>query len=144
LDKTNREKAKKYFLFLGVCIFLLLIFINNILAAEKQTILRVGIFLNQTEINIIGGDGTFKIYNLKSNNLVSEEVNKIIKILPHNKGIDILGKGVYSGPIKIVPVGNTKIIVVFNGQKYRYRGKIEIDIDKEHRKLNVKPLLSLI
>jgi len=142
LDKTNREKAKKYFLFLGVCIFLLLIFINNILAAEKQTILRVGIFLNQTEINI-GGDGTFKIYNLKSNNLVSEEVNKIIKILPHNKGIDILGKGVYSGPIKIVPVGNTKIIVVFNGQKYRYRGKIEIDIDKEHRKLNVINIIGI-
>jgi stage II sporulation protein D len=102
----------------------------------------VGIFLNQTEINI-GGDGTFKIYNLKSNNLVSKEVNKIIKILPHDKGIEILGKGVYSGPIKIVPVGNTKIIVVFNGQKYRYRGSIEIDFDKEHRKLNVINIIGI-
>jgi stage II sporulation protein D len=142
LDKINIEKAKKIFLFLGICIFSLLISTNNILSAEKQPILRVGIFLNQTEINI-GGDGTFKIYNLKSNNLVSKEVNKIIKILPHDKGIEILGKGVYSGPIKIVPVGNTKIIVVFNGQKYRYRGSIEIDFDKEHRKLNVINIIGI-
>ena len=140
--KLNIGKVNKFFLFLGICIFLLLISTNNILSAEKQPILRVGIFLNQTEINI-GGDGTFKIYNLKSNNLVSEEVNKIIKILPHNKGIDILGKGVYSGPIKIVPVGNTKIIIVFNGQKYRYRGNIEINIDKEHRKLNVINIIGI-
>ena len=140
--KLNIGKVNKFFLFLGICIFLLLISTNNILSAEKQPILRVGIFLNQTEINI-GGDGTFKIYNLKSNNLVSEEVNKIIKILPHNKGIDILGKGVYSGPIKIVPVGNTKIIIVFNGQKYRYRGNIEINIDKENRKLNVINIIGI-
>jgi stage II sporulation protein D len=142
LEKIDRGKIKKIFLFLGICIFSLLISTNNILSAEKQPILRVGIFLNQTEINI-GGDGTFKIYNLKSNNLVSEEVNKIIKILPHDKGIEILGKGVYSGPIKIVPVGNIKIIVVFNGQKYRYRGNIEIDIDKEHRKLNVINIIGI-
>ena len=140
--KLNIGKVNKNFLFLGICIFSLLISTNNILSAGKQPILRVGIFLNQTEINI-GGDGTFKIYNLKSNDLVSEEVNKIIKILPHDKGIEILGKGVYSGPIEIVPVGNAKIIVVFNGQKYRYRGNIEIDFDKEHRKLNVINIIGI-
>jgi len=142
LIKLNIRKVNNIFLFWGICIFSLLIFTNNILSAEKQPILRVGIFLNQTEINI-GGDGTFKIYNLKSNNLVSKEVNKIIKILPHDKGIEILGKGVYSGPIKIVPVGNTTIIVVFNGQKYRYRGSIEIDFDKEQRKLNVINIIGI-
>jgi len=142
LIKLNIRKVNKIFLFWGICIFSLLIFTNNILSAEKQPILRVGIFLNQTEISI-GGDGTFKIYNLKSNNLVSKEVNKIIKILPHDKGIEILGKGVYSSPIKIVPVGNTTIIVVFNGQKYRYRGSIEIDFDKEQRKLNVINIIGI-
>ena len=142
MEKKDRGKAKKFFLFLGIYIFLLLIFTNNILAAEKLSVLRVGIFLNQTEINI-GGDGTFKIYNLKSNSLVSEERNKIVKLLAHDKGIEILEKGVYSGPIKIIPAGNTKIVVVFNGQKYRYRGNIEIDIDKEHRKLNVINIISI-
>jgi len=136
LRKIDRGKVKKIFLFLGICIFLVLIFFNSVLTAEKQPILRVGIFLDQNEINV-GGDGAFKIYNLKSNGLISEENNKIVKLLPHDKGIEILEKGVYSGPIKIIPVGNTKIMVVFNGQKYRYRGNIEIDIDKEHRKLNV-------
>ena len=139
LKKTGR---KKFFLFLGICIFSLLVFASSVLAVEKQPILRVGIFLNQTEINI-GGDGTFKIYNLESNNLVSEEVNKIIKLSPHDKGIKILGKGVYSGPIEIIPVRNTKIIVMFNGQKYRYRGNVEIDIDKEHRKLNVINIIGI-
>ncbi len=139
LKKTSR---KNFFLFLGICIFSLLIFAGSVLAAEKQPILRVGIFLNQTEANI-SGDGTFKIYNLKSNNLISEEHNKIVKLLPHDKGIEILGKGVYSGPIKIVPVGNTKIIVVFNGQKYRYRGNIEVDINKEYRKLNVINIIGI-
>ncbi len=137
MTKLNIKKVNNFFLFLGVCIFLLLLFNNSILfAAEKKPILRVGIFLDQTEINI-GGNGTFKIYNLKSNDLISEENNNILKLLPHNKGIEILKKGVFSGPIKIIPVGNTKIMVVFDGQKYRYRGNIEIDIDKEHRKLNV-------
>ena len=112
------------------------------LAAEKQSILRVGIFLNQTEINI-SGDGPFKIYNLKSNNLISEEHNKIVKLLLHDKGIEILKKGVYSGPIKIVPIGSTKIIVVFNGQKYHYRGNMEIDIDKEYGKLNVINIIGI-
>ncbi len=140
--KLNIGKVNKNFLFLGICIFSLLISANTILSAEKQPILRVGVFLSQTEVNI-GGDGTFKIYNLKSNNLISEEHNKIVKLLPHDKGIEILGKGVYSGPIKIIPVGNTKIIVVFNGQKYRYRGNIEIDIDKEHRKLNVINIIGI-
>lgn len=136
-------KANKFFLFSGIlCIFSLIIFTNSALAAEKEPVLRVGIFLNQTEVNI-GGDGTFKIYNLKSNGLVSEEKNKIIKLLPHDKGIEILEKGVYSGPIKIIPVGNTKIMVVFNGQKYRYRGNIEIDIDKEYGKLNVINIISI-
>ncbi|MBU1035525.1 SpoIID/LytB domain-containing protein [bacterium] len=119
-----------------------IIFTNNILGAEKQPILRVGIFLNQTETNI-GGDGPFKIYNLKSNNLISEEHNKIVKLSPHDKGIEILGKGVYSGPIKIIPVGNTKIIVVFNGQKYHYRGNMEINIDKEYGKLNVINIIGI-
>ena len=134
--KLNIGKVNNFFLFLVICICSLLIFSNSVLAAEKQPILRVGIFLNQIEVNV-GGDGAFKVYNLKSNSLVSEEHNKIVKLLPHDKGIDILEKGVYSGPIKITPVGNTKIMVVFNGQKYRYRGNIEIDIDKEHGKLNI-------
>ena len=136
-------KVNKFFLFLGIGIFsLFIIFTNNILAAEKQPILRVGIFLNQTEANI-SGDGTFKIYNLKSNNLISKEHNKIVKLLPHDKGIEVMGKGVYSGPIKIIPVGNTKIIVIVNGQKYRYRGNIEIDIDKEHGKLNIINIIGI-
>lgn len=139
LKKTGR---KKFFLFLGICIFLILIFANSVLSAGKSPMLRVGIFLNQTEINI-GGDGTFKIYNLKSKNLVSEERNKIIKMLPHNKGIEILGKGVYSGPINIIPVGNTKIIVIINGRKYRYRGNIEIVIDKDYKKLNVINIIGI-
>jgi len=139
LKKTGR---KKFFLFLGIYIFLLLIFTNNILASEKLPVLRVGIFLNQTEINI-GGDGTFKIYNLKSNSLVSEERNKIIKLLAHDKGIEISGIGVYSGPIKIIPAGNTKVIVVVNGQKYLYRGNIEINIDKEYRKLNIINIIGI-
>jgi len=98
LRKINKGKIKKFFLFLWICIFSLLIFSNSVLAAEKQPILRVGIFLNQTEI-AISGDGAFKIYNLKSNGLVSKERNKIVKLLPHDKGIEILGKGVYSGHI---------------------------------------------
>ena len=140
--KINIGKFNKYFLFLGICIFSLLIFTNIVLIAEKQPILRVGIFLDQTEISI-SGDGTFKIYNLKSNVLVSEERNRVVKLLPHDKGIEILEKGVYSGPIEIIPVGNTKIIVMFNGQKYRYRGNIEIDIDKEYRKLNVINIIGI-
>ncbi|MFH1939352.1 MAG: SpoIID/LytB domain-containing protein, partial [bacterium] len=143
MRKIDRGKTKIFFLFLGIGIFLLfIIFTNNILGAEKQPILRVGIFLNQTETNI-GGDGPFKIYNLKSNNLISEEHNKIVKLSPHDKGIEILGKGVYSGPIKIIPVGNTKIIVVFNGQKYHYRGNMEINIDKEYGKLNVINIIGI-
>ena len=142
MREIDRGKTKIFFLFLGICIFSLIISATNILGAEKQPILRVGIFLNQTESNI-GGDGTFKIYNLKSNNLISEEYNKIIKLLPHDKGIEILGKGVYSGPIKIIPVGKTKIIVMFNGQKYRYRGNIEVDIDKEQGKLNVINIIGI-
>jgi len=142
LIKLNIGKVNKFFLFLGICIFSLLISTNTILSAEKQPILRVGIFLNQTEVNI-GGDGTFKIYNLKSNNLISEEHNKIVKLLLHDKGIEILGKGVYSGPIRIIPVGNTKVIVIVNGQKYRYRGDMEIGIDKEYRKLNVINIIGI-
>lgn len=120
----------------------MIVFANGALSAEKSPILRVGIFLDQTEINI-GGDGTFRIYNLKSKSLVSEERNKIIKMLPHNKGIEILGKGVYSGPINIIPVGNTKIIVIINGQKYRYRGIIEIVIDRDYKKLNVINIIGI-
>jgi stage II sporulation protein D len=142
LIKINIEKFNKYFLLLGICILSLLIFSNIVLTAEKQPILRVGIFLDQIEANI-SGDGTFKIYNLKSNVLVSEERNKGIKLLPRDQGIEILGKGVYSGPIEIIPVGNTKIIVMFNGQKYHYRGKIEIDIDKEDKKLNVINIIGI-
>lgn len=140
--KLNTGKVNKNFLFLGICIFLMIIFANGALSAEKSPILRVGIFLDQTEINI-GGDGTFRIYNLKSKSLVSEERNKIIKMLPHNKGIEILGKGVYSGPINIIPVGNTKIIVIINGQKYRYRGNIEIVIDRDYKKLNVINIIGI-
>jgi stage II sporulation protein D len=143
LIKLDIGKVNKFFLFLGIGIFsLFIIFTNSILAAEKQPILRVGIFLNQIETNI-GGDGHFKIYNLKSNNLISEEHNKIVKLLPHDKGIEILGKGVYSGPIKIIPVGNTKVVVMVNGQKYRYRGNIEVDIDNEYRKLNIINIIGI-
>jgi len=142
LVKLNIGKVNNFFLFLGICIFLLLISDNSVLSAEKQPILRVGIFLNQNEINI-GGDGSFKIYNLKSNNLISEEHNKIVKLLPHGKNVEILGKGVYSSTIKIVPIGNSKIIVVFNGQKYRYRGNIEVDIDKEYGTLNIINIIGI-
>jgi stage II sporulation protein D len=117
LIKLNIGKVNKFFLFLGICIFSLLISTNNILGAEKQPILRVGIF--------------------------SEEHNKIVKLLPHDKGIEIWGKGVYSGPIKIIPVRNTKIIVIINGQKYRYRGNMEINIDKEHGKLNAINIIGI-
>ncbi|GAI09674.1 unnamed protein product [marine sediment metagenome] len=141
MGKIDREKLKLFFLFLGISIFLIFTLTSNILAADKSPLLRVGIFLNQDEINI-GGDGTFKIYNLKSKSLVSEEHNKIIKMLPHNKGIEILGKGVYSGPINIIPVGNTKIMVIINGQKYRYKGNIEIVLDKDYKKLNAINIIS--
>lgn len=140
--KLNIGKINKFFLFLGVGIFSLLVLANVVWAAEKQPILRVGIFLDQTE-TAISGDGTFKIYNLKSNVLISEERNRVVKLLPHDKGMEILGKGVYSGPIEVIPVGNAKIIVMFNGQKYRYRGNIEIDIDKEHRRLNVINIIGI-
>ncbi|HBY57244.1 MAG TPA: hypothetical protein DEG96_05210 [Candidatus Atribacteria bacterium] len=136
MRKIDRGKTKKIFLFLGICIFLLLVFSNSMLAAEKQPILRVGIFLNQDEVNI-SGDGPFKIYNLKTKGLISEEKNKIIKILPHKKGIEVLGIGVYSGLLNIVPVGDTKIIVIIKGQKYRYRGNIEVVINKDYKKLDV-------
>jgi len=142
LRKIDRGKTKIFLLFLGICIFSLFIFTNIVLAAEKQPSLRVGIFLDQNETSI-SGDGTFKIYNLKSNVLISEERNRVVKLLPHDKGIEILGKGVYSGPIKIIPVGNTKIIVMFNGQKYRYRGNMEVDIDKEQGKLNVINIIGI-
>lgn len=142
MEKKDKGKAKEFFLFLGMCVFLMLLFANGVLSAEKSPILRVGIFLNQTEINI-GGDGPFKIYNLNSNNLISEEHNKIVKLLLHDKGIEILGKGVYSGPIRIIPVGNTKVIVIVNGQKYRYRGSMEVYIDKEYRKLNVINIIGI-
>jgi stage II sporulation protein D len=127
LKKINRENIRIFFLFLAINIFMIFMFPNSIFAKEVAPMLRVGIFLNQNEINI-SGDGVFKIYNLKLEGLIGEENNKIIKMLPHEKGIEILGKGVYSGPIKIVPVGKTKIIVLINGQKYRYRGDIEVDI----------------
>jgi len=142
LGKTERGKIKKLFLFLGISIFWIFIFNRNISAVEKIPLPRVGIFLNQDELNITG-DGVFKIYNLKSEGLIGEENNKIIKMLPHEKGIEILGKGVYSGPIKIDPVGKTKIIVLINGQKYRYRGDIEVDIDKVSRKLNIINIISM-
>jgi stage II sporulation protein D len=142
LIKINIGKVNKLFLFLGICIFLLLIFTNNILAAEKQPILRIGIFLNQNEVNI-SGDGIYEIYNLKSDRIISKGNKKIIKILPHKKGIEISGEGVYSGPIKIIPVGKTKIIVIISGQKYRYRGSIEVDIDKEHKKLNIINIIGI-
>lgn len=142
MGKIDREKLKLFFLFLGISIFLIFTLTSNILAADKSPLLRVGIFLNQDEINI-GGDGTFKIYNLKSKSLVSEEHNKIIKMLPHNKGIEILGKGVYSGPINIIPVGNTKIMVIINGQKYRYKGNIEIVLDKDYKKLNAINIIGI-
>lgn len=117
-------------------------FPNSIFAKDVTPMLRVGIFLNQNEINI-SGDGLFKIYNLESKGLVSEENNKIIKMLPHNKGIEIIGKGVYTGPINIIPAGNTKIIVIINGQKYRYRGNIEVVFDKNNKKLNVINIIGI-
>ena len=140
--KLNIGKVNNFFLFLGICIFLLLIFESSILATEKEPVLRVGVFLDRTEVSI-GGEGTFKIYNLKSNNLIGEEKNKTLKLLPHEKGIEILGKGVYSGPVRIIPVGNTKVMVLINGQKYRYRGNVEIAVDKEFKKLNVINIIGI-
>ncbi len=142
MKKIDRENIKIFFLFLGISIFLIFTLISNTSDADKSPILRVGIFLNQDEVNI-SGDGPFKIYNLKSKGLISEEHNKIVKMLPHNKGIEILGKGVYSGPINIIPVGNTKIMVIVNGQKYRYRGNIEIVIDKDYKKLSVINIIGI-
>lgn len=136
MRKIDIGKTKKIFLFFRICIFLLLIFSNSILAAEKPPILRIGIFLNQDEVNI-SGDGPFKIYNLETKELISEEKNKIIKILPHEKGIKVLGIGVYSGLLNIIPVGDTKIMVIINGQKYRYRGRVEVAINKDCKKLDV-------
>ena len=142
MEKIDKEKLKIFFLFLGISALCIFILTNNILAADKSPLLRVGIFLNQDEVNI-SGDGPFKIYNLKLKGLISEEYNKIIKMLPHNKGIEILGKGVYSGPINIIPVRNTKIMVIINGQKYRYRGNIEIVIDRDYKKLNIINIIGI-
>jgi len=142
LKKIDRKKLKIFFLFLGISTLCIFILTNNILAADKSPLLRVGIFLNQNEINI-SGDGLFKIYNLESKGLVSEENNKIIKMSPHNKGIEIIGKGVYTGPINIIPAGNTKIIVIINGQKYRYRGNIEVVFDKNNKKLNIINIIGI-
>jgi len=138
----DRKKLKIFFLFLGISILCIFVLTNSILAVDKSPLLRVGIFLNQDEVNI-SGDGPFKIYNLKSKSLISEEHNKVIKMLPHNKGIEILEKGVHSGPINIIPVGKTKIMVIINGQKYRYRGNIEIVVDKDYKKLNVINIIGI-
>ncbi len=105
-------------------------------ASETSPLIRVGIFLNQDRIDITA-EGSFKIYNLKTRGLISEEKNKTISMLPHPKGIEVLGKGIYSGPISIIPLGSAKIIVLVNGQKYRYRGNIEIRINKDSHKLDI-------
>ncbi len=133
MQKVDKKKLKMFFLFLGWCIFLLLVFSNGILAVEKEPLLRVGIFLNQNEVSI-GAEGSFKIYNLKTKGLISEEKNKTVTLSPQEKGIKISGIGVYSGPLSIVPVGSTKITVIVGGQKYRYRGNIEVAINKKDKK----------
>ena len=142
MEKLDKGNWKIIFLFLGVILGVTLIFANTIWASSKIPSLRVGIFLNQSEVNI-SGDGSFEIYNLKSNKLISKESGKIIKIIPHEKGIEILGKGVYSGPIKMIPIGTTKLIVIADGQKYRYRGSIEITNNDVGNKLNVINLVSI-
>ena len=121
-------KADKLFLFVGIVIFFMFILAQDGFAMDP--VLRVGIFLDQNEVNI-SGDGSFKIYNIQSKGLVGEEKNKIIKLLPHSKGIEILGKGVYTGPVSVIPVGRTRINVIVNNQKYHYRGNIEIVLNKE-------------
>jgi len=136
LIKLNIGKVNKFFLFLGISMFCIFTFTNNTLTAGKAPSLRVGIFLNQNEVNV-SGDGSFEIYNLKSNKLISKENNRIVKMISHPKGIKILEKGVYSGPVKVIPVGTTQIMVIVNGQKYRYRGNIEVIYDSVCKKLNV-------
>ncbi|MEA2022559.1 MAG: SpoIID/LytB domain-containing protein [Candidatus Caldatribacteriota bacterium] len=134
--KLNIGKVNNFFLFLGISMFFIFTFASNTLTAGKAPSLRVGIFLNQNELNI-SGDGSFEIYNLKSNKLISKENSKIVKMVSHAKGIKILEKGVYSGPVKVIPVGTTQIMVIVNGQKYRYRGNIEVIYDSVCKKLNV-------
>ncbi|MEA1940584.1 MAG: SpoIID/LytB domain-containing protein [Candidatus Caldatribacteriota bacterium] len=140
--KLNIVKVNKFFLFLGASIFIMSTLTTNVFTAGKTPLLRVGIFLNQKEVSI-SGNGAYKIYNLKSDSLISKENNKIIKMLPHAKGIKILGEGIYSGPIKVVPVGNVNIAVIVNGNKYRYRGNIEIVYDKNCGKLNIINIIGI-
>jgi len=142
LIKLNIGKADKFFLFLGISMFFIFTFTSNALTAGKTPSLRVGIFLNQNEMNI-SGDGLFEIYNSKTNKLITRENGRIVKMIPHVKGIEVLGKGVYSGPLKVIPAGTTKLIVIIDGQKYRYRGNFEIVYDSTCKKLNVINLIGI-
>ncbi len=140
--KLNIGKVNKFFLFLGISMFFIFTFTNNALTAGKNPSLRVGIFLNQNEMNI-SGDGLFEIYNLKTNKLITRENGGIVKMISHVKGIKILEKGMYSGPVKVIPVGKTQIIVIVNGQKYRYRGNLEVVHDVDSNKLNIINIIGI-
>ena len=104
--------------------------------------LRVGIFLNQNDVNITG-DGSYELVNLKSGKLICKEKGKILKISAQAKGIEISGKGIFSGPIKVAPIGKAKVTVIVNGEKYRYRGNIEISYDAHSKKLNIINIIDI-
>lgn len=142
MKELNREYLKIFFLFLGVISCFMLLSKNVACASGKIPTLRVGIFLNHDEANI-SGDGTFEVFNLKSGQLICREKGKTVKMVSHQKGIKISEFGVYSGPIKIIPVGNTKISVIINGQQYRYRGCIEIALSDHAGKINMINIINI-
>lgn len=142
MKESNRENGKIFFLFLGVIISVTLLLFTTSRAANTMPDLRVGIFLNQNDVNITG-DGSYELVNLKSGKLICTEKGKILKMSAHAKGIEISGKGIFSGPIKVAPIGKAKVTVIVNGEKYRYRGNIEISYDAHSKKLNIINIIDI-
>jgi len=135
ISTQNRKTFLLFFLFL-IAFSSFFLWTKDTFTATQPPVIRVGIFLSQNSAEL-SAEGSFKIFNLKTDGLISEERNQIITLLPHPKGIEILDQGVYSGPISIIPLGNAKIILFINGQKYRYRGKIEIRKNSNSQKLDI-------